>query len=251
MSAPLVIELENVHKAYSILNSAASGYKQWLNRLLQGKAFERQTHKVLKGISFKVRQGESIGIVGKNGAGKSTLLGMLARVIKPTSGRLDIRRKVFAMLELGSGFHHELTGRENVLLNGVILGLRRRQVLEQMDSIIDFSELGEFIDQPIRTYSSGMLGRLGFSILISLSPQILLLDEVFAVGDHYFQEKCRQALFRLKERKEVTIVMVSHDMPSVLSLCDRALWIENGLIRMDADAQSVAREYCRHDGGAA
>ncbi len=240
-----VIELVDVHKEYTIHNAAGGGYKLWLTRFLQGKALERHTHKVLRGISFSVRQGECIGIVGKNGAGKSTLLGMLANVIKPTTGRIDIRRKVFAMLELGSGFHPDLTGRENILLNGVILGLRRREVQAQLKNIIEFSELGDFIDQPIRTYSSGMLARLGFSILVQLWPQILLLDEVFAVGDVRFQEKCRQALFRLKERKDVTIVMVSHDMPSVLSLCERVIWIENGLVRMDADAASVAAEYCR------
>ncbi|WP_259474285.1 ABC transporter ATP-binding protein, partial [Klebsiella pasteurii] len=178
----------------------------------------------------------------RNGAGKSTSLGLVAGVIKPTKGSVTTRGRVASMLELGGGFHPELTGRENIFLNATLLGLRRKEVLQRMDRIIEFSELGEFIDEPIRVYSSGMLAKLGFSVISQVEPDILIIDEVLAVGDISFQAKCIKTIKEFKNRG-VTILFVSHNMSDVEKICDRVVWIENHRLREIGSAERIIELY--------
>ncbi len=237
------ISLTDVYKDYTLHLALSIGYKNILNSLLCGKLLQKETHKVLQGISFDIAQGESVAIVGRNGAGKSTLLGLLCSVLKPTSGQIKIDGRLFAMLELGSGFHPMLSGRDNIIMNGVLLGLCREDVLKKFDAIVEFSELGDFIEQPLHTYSSGMLARLGFSVLMHLDPEILLLDEVFAVGDIRFQKKCREAILALKSLRKTTMVFVSHDSASIRELCERVIWIEKGTVRADGKTEDILPQF--------
>jgi ABC-2 type transport system ATP-binding protein/lipopolysaccharide transport system ATP-binding protein len=196
----------------------------------------------LDGIDLQVRRGEIFGIIGRNGAGKSTLLKVVSRVLVPTRGRVYTGGHVSPLLELGAGFHPELTGRENVMLNGTLLGHSSRELEQRMDSIIDFSELGNFIEAPLRTYSSGMAARLGFAVATAWRPEILLVDEVLAVGDEAFQRKCQ---IRMEEYRASgsTILMVSHGMQTVRSLCDRAAWLQQGRIVTSGPAADVVQAY--------
>jgi len=241
----VVIKFENVSKSYPMYHEMTGGLKPFLLNLPKAiKNLRRSRFESLKDISFEVKRGETFGIMGKNGAGKSTTLSLIAGVIKPTSGKVTVNGRISPLLELGAGFHHELTGRENILLNGVLLGMTKKQVLSKVDEIINFSELGEFIEQPIRTYSSGMLARLGFSVVSHLDPEILLVDEVLAVGDIGFQRKCldKMNLFR---RKGVTMVFVSHFAGEIEKLCDRAMWIDNRLVSMIGSAHEIAEAYSK------
>jgi lipopolysaccharide transport system ATP-binding protein len=198
-----------------------------LNPRLVGARRQRDTFLAIDELSLTVCQGETFGILGRNGAGKSTLLSLIAGVLRPTSGIISVQGRISPLLELGVGFTPDLTGIENIVINGVLLGLRRREVEAKMDDIIDFSGLGPFIDQPLKTYSSGMQMRLGFAIAIHAEPDILLVDEVLAVGDAEFQKKCLGRIADLRKRG-VTIVLVSHDLPTMESVCDRAAYIEKG-----------------------
>ncbi|MDM7050745.1 ABC transporter ATP-binding protein, partial [Klebsiella michiganensis] len=186
--------------------------------------------------------GEAVALIGRNGAGKSTSLGLVAGVIKPTKGSVTTRGRVASMLELGGGFHPELTGRENIFLNATLLGLRRKEVQQRMERIIEFSELGEFIDEPIRVYSSGMLAKLGFSVISQVEPDILIIDEVLAVGDISFQAKCIKTIKEFKNRG-VTILFVSHNMSDVEKICDRVVWIENHRLREIGSAERIIELY--------
>lgn len=199
-------------------------------------------YEALLDISFEVYKGETFGIIGRNGAGKSTALGLIAGVLKPSKGRVIVNGRISPLLELGAGFHFELTGRENIMLNGVLLGLTRAEVKKKIDEIIEFSELGAFIDQPIRTYSSGMLARLGFSVVSSLDPEILLIDEILAVGDMEFQKKCTDRMMGFKN-SGVTMVFVSHNMVDVLQICDRVVWIDGHTIKMLGTPQDVVTDF--------
>ena len=210
------------------------------------KSMRKGSFTALKDISFEVFAGETIGIIGINGAGKSTILGLLAGVLKPSSGQVIIDGRIAPLLELGAGFHPELSGRENILLNGVLLGMLKREVEEKIDSIIEFSELEEFIDQPIRTYSSGMLARLGFSVAVYCNPDILLVDEVLAVGDQDFQKKCIEKMLVFKQERK-TIVFVSHNSDEILKVCDRAIWIDQGIVYRDGQPDQVINEYIKND----
>ncbi len=196
----------------------------------------------LRDVSFAVRAGTTFGIVGENGSGKSTLLRVIARILKPTSGAVRVAGRVTALLELGAGFHPELTGRENIYLYGSILGLKRREVNARLDEIIGFAELGEFIDTPVKHYSSGMLVRLGFAVAVHLDPDILITDEVLAVGDEAFQHRCLEKVHEFA-RAGKTIIMVSHDLNLVRQLCDEALWLDRGQVRALGDPVSVTRAY--------
>jgi lipopolysaccharide transport system ATP-binding protein len=198
----------------------------------------------LRDISFEVQQGEVLGIVGRNGAGKSTLLKLLSRITSPTTGSLKARGRIASLLEVGTGFHEELTGRENIYLNGSILGMKKREIELKLDEIVDFSGVAKFIDTPIKRYSSGMRLRLGFAIAAHLSPDILLVDEVLAVGDADFQKKCLDTMDGLRSSGR-TVLFVSHNMAAVESLCSRCLWIEAGRLRADGEARSVVAEYMR------
>jgi lipopolysaccharide transport system ATP-binding protein len=239
----VVIEFENVSKSFSLYHHMTGGIKNFLFNLKKNLSdIGRTRFESLHGISFSVQAGETFGIIGVNGAGKSTTLGLIAGVLKPSSGAVRVKGRVSSLLELGAGFHPELTGRENILLNGILIGLNRRQVLGKMDEIIEFSGLGDFISQPIRVYSSGMLSRLGFSVVAHLEPEILLIDEILAVGDDEFRKKCAFKMAEFKE-KGVTMVLVSHAVDDVLSICDRVMWIENHRVKMIGEPAPVLSGY--------
>lgn len=243
MTIDNVIEVKNLTKKYPLYHHIGSGIKNiLLNPRKFISSFRATKYIALDNISFTVKKGESIALIGKNGAGKSTTLALLAGVLKPNQGVVKVKGRVASMLELGGGFHPDLTGRENIMMNAVLLGLTLNEVKEAMDSIIDFSELGEFIDQPIRTYSSGMLAKLGFSVITSIEPDILLIDEVLAVGDFKFQRKCLEVINEFK-RKGVTIFLVSHNMNDVKTFCDKAIWIENSQLRAYLPVDEVIDEY--------
>lgn len=235
------IKFTNVYKEYRLINTG--GIKTFLfNFLKQIKTYKQNSFKALENINFEVHDGEVVGVIGRNGAGKSTTLGLIAGVMKPTSGSVEVHGRIAPLLELGAGFHHDLTGRENILLNGILLGLSKKEILSKVEEIIAFSELEEFIDQPIRMYSSGMLSRLGFSIAIQTNPDILLIDEVLSVGDKNFQKKSADKIFEFKN-KGTTIVFVSHDASTVKKLCDKVIWIEKHKIKMIGDADTVIEHY--------
>jgi len=196
----------------------------------------------LRDISFAVPRGSTFGLIGHNGSGKSTLLKVLAGVYRPTDGSLATKGRISALLELGAGFHGELTGRENIYLNGAILGLTRKQIAAAMEEIIDFSGIEEFIDSPVKIYSSGMYVRLGFSIAVTVDPEILIVDEIIAVGDEEFQRKCFDHLYELR-RRGTTIVVVSHSLGVVADLCDRALWLDKGLLKSIGPVRDVTDNY--------
>nr|BAU79857.1 putative ABC transporter related protein [uncultured Aquificaceae bacterium] len=237
--------LDNVSKNYKLYNSLTYGFKNFVLKFPKSLIdLKKNSFKVLENVSFSVSDGECVGILGRNGSGKSTILSLIAGVIKPDKGRIEIKGRVTPMLELGSGFHPELTGIENIYLNGVLLGLRRREIKEKIEDIIDFSELGDFIYQPIKHYSSGMLARLGFSISSILNPDILLIDEILAVGDYKFQEKCRKKMLELKKSGS-TIILVSHSNSDIEFLCDRAILIHNGKVVIDGDVKSAIKEYLK------
>lgn len=242
-----VVTFQNVHKSYPFYHHVR-GVKKFLfdfpNNL---KRFQSQQYEALRDINFEVYRGEKFGIIGHNGAGKSTALGLIAGVLKPNKGRVIVRGRVSPLLALGAGFHPELSGKENIVLNGVLMGLTRREVLRKMDEIIEFAELEDFIDQQIRVYSSGMVARLGFSVVAHLDPEILLIDEVLGVGDIRFQRKCVRKMTEFKD-SDTTMILVSHSLPSVVNLCERVLWIEDHAVRMIGDAQEIAENYCKSAG---
>ena len=242
MSQP-IITLEDVWKYYPMYHHIVGGFKTFLFNLPKAvKHMRRNKFLALKGINIEIEKGESFGIIGKNGAGKSTILGLIAGVMKPSSGKVIVRERVSPLLELGAGFHPDLTGRENIVLNGVLLGLTKKAVLEKLDEIIDFSGISESIDQPVRIFSTGMLARLGFSVVAHLDPEILLIDEILAVGDIEFQKKCHDKILEFKG-KGITIIVVSHSMADVVKTCDRAMWIDNHEARLVGDVKHVASEY--------
>lgn len=240
-----VIVFDHVCKSYSLYHHITGGIKNLLFHLPSAvSAIRNSRYEALKDVSFELKKGEAFGIIGKNGAGKSTILGLIAGVLKPTEGLVIAKGKTSALLELGAGFHPELTGRENIMLNGIILGLAKAEVLKKIDEIIEFSELAEFIDQPIRVYSSGMLARLGFSVVAHLDPNILLIDEILAVGDMEFQKKCIDKMTGFK-KSGVTIVFVSHSMPDVKRICDRVAWIDNHTIKMIGSTGDIVFSYAK------
>jgi lipopolysaccharide transport system ATP-binding protein len=242
MNSPVIV-FNNVSKSYPLYHHFTGGIKNLLIHLPQAIRSMRNTRfEALKDISLEISRGESLGIIGKNGVGKSTILGLIAGVLKPTSGSILVKGKISPLLELGGGFHRELTGRENIMLNGVLLGLTRAEVRSKMEEIIEFSELGEFIDQPIRTYSSGMLARLGFSVIAYLDPEILLIDEILAIGDKDFQKKCLDKMSEFK-KNGVTMVFVSHSMDDVERICDRVVWIDDHRIKMQGAVSDVVKSY--------
>jgi ABC-type polysaccharide/polyol phosphate transport system ATPase subunit len=198
----------------------------------------------LQDVSFSVQKGESLGIIGKNGAGKSTIFKLISGVLLPEKGEIYVKGRISPLIELEAGLHPELTGLENIYLNGAIYGMNKYEVDEKLDEIIDFSGLGHFIRAPIRTYSSGMHTRLGFSLALNVDADILLIDEVLAVGDAEFQQKCNDKIKKVK-RKGVTIIYVSHDLKSVLEICNRTLFLEKGKIRLEGDPQTVIEEYLK------
>jgi len=196
----------------------------------------------LDDVSFEIKKGETMGIIGPNGSGKSTILKLIAGVMVPSRGSVEIAGKIAPLIELGAGFHPELTGRENIYLNGSILGLNRSEIDERFDDIVEFSDLSEFIDTPIKHYSSGMYMRLGFSIAIHIEPEILLIDEILAVGDIAFQQKCMEKMNEFK-KNGVTIVFVSHSLEAIKNFCQKAIWLDKGKIKEEGEPEKVIAAY--------
>ena len=233
------VEVEGLGKAYRM-------YSRPLDRFLEWGSFGRlQRHGqfwALRDVDFKLRPGSSLGLCGANGAGKSTLLKILAGTTAPTEGRLRINGRTASLLELGAGFHMDFTGRANLFMNGIMMGFSRREMERKVDEIIDFAELGDYIDEPVRTYSSGMGLRLGFSIAVAVDPDVLIIDEVFAVGDMYFQKKCIDRIYDFKQRNK-TILFCSHSLYDVRQLCDEAIWMREGRAAAIGDSVYVTNEY--------
>jgi lipopolysaccharide transport system ATP-binding protein len=244
LSSDAAVRFHEVAKYYPTSNIASGGVKQLILHLPQYIAAlsQRKLFCALDDVSFEVHRGECLGIIGRNGSGKSTTLGLIAGVLKPSRGTVETQGKIAPLLELGAGFHPELSGRDNILLNGILLGLTRARVMEHMDQIIAFSELENFIDQPLRTYSTGMIARLGFSVAVHLEPDILLVDEVLAVGDAAFQAKCLKRMAEFRAGK-VTMIFVTHDLTDVENICDRAMLLEAGQVHKIGNPADVVREY--------
>jgi lipopolysaccharide transport system ATP-binding protein len=213
-------------------------------KTLFGKT-QREQFYALKDITFTIRHGESVAIVGSNGAGKSTLLSLVAGLVEPDEGTLQVSGRVVALLELGSGFHPDLTGRENVFLNGSLLGLSRKAAQDTYDAVVEFAEIGEFIEEPLRTYSMGMMLRLAFSVAVNMDPDVLIVDEVLAVGDQGFQTKCFEKIAELKRRGK-SLLCVSHSAPMVKRLCERSLWLDHGELIADGKTEDVLKMYEGH-----
>lgn len=239
-----VVRMEHVSVQYRVPTERIGTFREYFIRLLQKKIIIR-TFNALDDVNFQVKKGEVFGFIGDNGAGKSTLLKVVARVLRPYQGRVIVKGKVAPLLELGAGFHPELTGRENIYLNGSLLGYNRKQMEEVYPEIVEFSELGDFIDVPIRTYSSGMYARLGFAVATAYQPDILIVDEILAVGDETFQKKC---YLRIKQFQDsgTSILLVSHALHSILNMCHRVAWLNHGKINMIGEPKEVVQEYRRY-----
>jgi lipopolysaccharide transport system ATP-binding protein len=234
-----VIELQNVNKTFH-----RSGGQKLLRHYLEdilGKT-DPERFFALKDVSFSVRDGESVAVIGANGAGKSTLLSLVTGLVPPSTGTVTVSGRAAALLDLGSGFHPDLTGRENIILNASLLGFSRKQAYGLYDAIVEFSELDDFIKEPLRTYSNGMMLRLAFSVAVNLDPEILIIDEVLAVGDQKFQAKCTEKIFEIRNQGK-TILCVSHVSPTLRELCDRALWLDHGQLVMDGPIRDVIEAY--------
>lgn len=238
-----MIEVRNVTMRYSMNADRISSLKEYVIKLLK-KDLEYEYFTALDNVSFKVRRGEVLGLIGHNGAGKSTILKVISEIVKPTEGSVHIHGNVVPMLELGSGFDMEMTGRENIFLNGAILGYSEEFLKEKYQEIVDFSELGQFIDIPLRNYSSGMIARLGFSIATVVEPEILIVDEVLAVGDAAFQEKSKKRMMELMGGG-TTVLFVSHGLAQIRELCDHVVWMDHGKVKMDGDTKEVCDAYER------
>lgn len=239
MQNDVVISVRDLKKKFKVYIDKGNSLKE---KLLFFKRNRHENRWVLNGISFELHRGEAIGLIGKNGCGKSTTLKLLTRIMYPTSGQVKIRGRVSSLIELGAGFHPDMSGRENIYTNASIFGLTKAQIEQKIDDIIAFSELEEFIDNPVRTYSSGMYMRLAFSVAINVDADILLIDEILAVGDVSFQKKCFERLKQIK-RAGTTIVIVSHALGQIEEICDRSIWIEDGHIKMDAEPAEVHEKY--------
>lgn len=236
-----VIEVKNMNKDFIIYGDKANTLKEKIIRFNNSK---KEVRSVLKNINLKIKKGETVALIGVNGSGKSTLLKLMTKIIYPTSGKITVDGKLTSLLELGAGFHNDFSGRENIYFNASIFGLSKEEIDKRIADIIEFSELEEFIDNPVRTYSSGMYMRLAFSVAINVDADILLIDEILAVGDQHFQDKCLNKMLELKKQGK-TMVFVSHSASSVKFLCDRAVWLSEGKIRMDGETNKVLEEYTK------
>ena len=234
-----VLSIVGLKKNFRLSTSGIGSLK---TALLWWQKRRIQELQVLKGVDLEISRGECVALVGRNGAGKSTLLSLIARVYKPTSGAISIQGRIAPLLELGAGFHPDLTGAENVLFNGIILGLTRKQVQSRIEQIVEFSELGEHIYAPVRTYSSGMMARLGFAIAIHVDADILIVDEVLAVGDFEFEQKCYRAIDEFRE-KGGTILFVSHNVDSIRRVASRCVWLTAGVVKKSGDVEEVLTAY--------
>jgi ABC-type polysaccharide/polyol phosphate transport system ATPase subunit len=239
---PPPIHVRDLHKRYVVYHDRASGFKDAVVRRVKGVAAQKEEFWALRGVTFDLQAGEAVGVIGPNGSGKSTLLGVLGRVLRPTSGVVEVNGRISILMEAGVGFHEDLTGVENIYLSGALLGMRRREIARRLDQIVDFADIHGFVDTPVRMLSSGMYMRLGFSVAVHLDPDILLVDEVLAVGDEAFHHKCRRRLSEFRDSGG-TIMFVSHRMAEVQWLCDRVMWVEEGLVRQEGATDEVVGAY--------
>lgn len=241
MNKENAIEVRSMYKDFKLIYDKPYTLKE---RLVFWNKTKVGVHNVLKNIDLDIKKGETVALIGTNGSGKSTLLKLMTKILYPNKGTVETNGKLTSLLELGAGFHQDFTGRENIYFNASIFGLTRKEIESRVDEIIEFSELGSFIDNPVRTYSSGMYMRLAFSVAINVDADILLIDEILAVGDAHFQEKCFKKLDELKN-SDKTIVIVSHSLGPVRKLCDRGVWIYEGEVRMDGPIDEVVDEYIK------
>lgn len=235
------IEVSGMTKQFNVYSDKANTLKE---KLLFWKRGNKEIRTVLKDINIEIKKGETVALIGTNGSGKSTLLKLMTKIIYPTKGTVQTSGKLTSLLELGAGFHPDFSGRENIYFNASIFGLSKSEIDRRLDEIISFSELKEFIDNPVRTYSSGMYMRLAFSVAINVDADILLIDEILAVGDQHFQDKCFKKLEELRDSNR-TIVIVTHSLDSVKKLCNRAIWIKNGVVEMDGKTTEVVEKYLK------
>lgn len=244
MEKDIAIKVNHVSKSFKLYYDKAHTLKEKILFFTNKNKNKDDILEVLKDINLDIKKGDCVALIGTNGSGKSTLLKLMTKIIYPNKGKITTNGKLTSLLELGAGFHEDFTGRENIYFNASIFGLTRKEIDAKINEIIEFSELGEFIDNPVRTYSSGMYMRLAFSVAINVEAEILLIDEILAVGDRHFQDKC---LAKLKELKEAgkTIVIVTHDLPQVKRFCSRAIWLYKGKIRMDGEVNDVLDEYIK------
>ncbi|MGC2112307.1 MAG: ABC transporter ATP-binding protein [Candidatus Korobacteraceae bacterium] len=237
-SGQTIIRLQNVTQRFRVIHERPDTLRELFSKMFRHQS-SFHDFEAVKNASFEVPRGQALGIIGRNGSGKSTLLKIIAGVYQPTSGKVEVEGSLAPLIELGAGFHHELTGRENILLNGLLMGYSRREMMKREAGIIEFAEIGDFIDAPVKQYSSGMYMRLAFAVAIEVDPQILVVDEILAVGDMGFQEKCFERIRRFREAGK-TILLVTHDMGDVQRHCERTLLLDHGTIVFDgAPAEAV------------
>ena len=233
------IEVQDVYKTFDVYLDKANSIKE---KLLFWKRNRKEIREVLKGINLNIKKGEAVALIGVNGSGKSTLLKLMTKIIYPNKGKIITHGKLTSLLELGAGFHADFSGRENIYFNASIFGLTKKEIDDRLEQIIEFSELKDYIDNPVRTYSSGMFMRLAFAVAINVDADILLVDEILSVGDQHFQAKCINKMKELKKEGK-TMVFVTHSLGSAQELCDRSVWLSNGKIRMDGDTNTVIEKY--------
>ncbi len=233
------IKVKDVYKSFNVYLDKANTFKE---KILHFSRNRKEKREVLKGINLEINKGEVVALIGTNGSGKSTLLKLLTKIIYPSSGEIETQGKLTSLLELGAGFHPDFSGRENIYFNAAIFGLNKKEIDERINDIIKFSELEKFIDNPVRTYSSGMYMRLAFSVAINVNADILLIDEILSVGDEHFQNKCIQKMIDLKNERK-TMVFVTHSMETVRKLCTRAIWLRQGKIELDGNVNEVTKKY--------
>lgn len=238
----IAIKVNHVYKSFNVYYDRANTLKERL--LFIGRNKKREKREILNDINIDIKKGETVALIGVNGSGKSTLLKLMTQIIFPNKGTIETHGKLTSLLELGAGFHPDFSGRENIYFNSSIFGLTKKEIDSRLEQIIEFSELGELIDNPVRTYSSGQYMRLAFSVAINVDAEILLIDEILSVGDQHFQEKCFNKMRELKKEGK-TMVFVTHSMESVRNLCDRAIWLYDGKVRMDGNTNEVVDEYLR------
>lgn len=237
----IVIDVRNVCKHFNVYYDKANTLKE---RAIFWKRNNHEVRKVLNDINVQIKAGETVALIGINGSGKSTLLKLMTKIIYPNEGEIEVKGKLTSMLELGAGFHPDFSGMENIYFNASIFGLSKKEIDNRLEDIIEFSELRDYIDNPVRTYSSGMYMRLAFSIAINVDADILLIDEILSVGDKHFQDKCFNKMQELKKEGK-TIVLVTHDLGAAKRLCDRTIWLSNGVVRMDGKSDKVLDEYVK------
>lgn len=236
-----VISVQNVSMKFNMSKEKIDSLKEYFIKVMKKELMYKE-FTALSDISFEVKKGEVVGLVGLNGSGKSTLLKIIAGVMKPTCGTVSVQGTVAPLIEVGAGFNSNLSGRENIYLNGYMLGFSKEYIQEHMEEIIDFAELEDFIDVPMKNYSSGMKARLGFAIATTVRPQVLIVDEVLAVGDFKFQQKCHERISTLMSN-DTTVLFVSHSIEQVKNLCSRCIWLEKGKVVMDGEAEEVCSKY--------